>query len=256
MRLALLRIAAVLFALTWLVFPGFGLADLSVSWDPDWPVVLEAGWGAFVTVLVGGAFLAVAVRPRRAAPALATLGVSLAALLVAAAAGLEWQVLGFAAFLAVQTAVLLLLLGRGSLPRPAWQPSWPLAVVALTGVVPWAAHAESLFRSSRGGAGEAIGELTMGVDHFAVQGALALAVAALALLAAAWPDARRSVGVGAGLAAGYVGLVSFAFPGTWAGLGPAWSVVCLVWSVAVVALAVLGPRPRPSDVGAQAVPAP
>ena len=42
MRLLAVRVLAVLFALTWLVLPGFGLIDLSVSWDPDWPVVLEA----------------------------------------------------------------------------------------------------------------------------------------------------------------------------------------------------------------------
>jgi hypothetical protein len=57
------RIAAAFCALTWLVFPGFGLIDLSVTWDSDWPVVLEASWGVFMTVLVGGSFLAVAVRP-------------------------------------------------------------------------------------------------------------------------------------------------------------------------------------------------
>jgi hypothetical protein len=68
------RVLAVLFALTWLIVPGFGLIDLSVTWDPDWPVVLEASWGVFMTVLVGGSFLALALRPTRSAPALATLG--------------------------------------------------------------------------------------------------------------------------------------------------------------------------------------
>jgi hypothetical protein len=29
------RLLAVLFALSWLAFPGFGLIDLSISWDPD-----------------------------------------------------------------------------------------------------------------------------------------------------------------------------------------------------------------------------
>jgi hypothetical protein len=67
------RVLALLSALTCLVFPGFGLADLYASWDPDWPVVLEASWGAFMTVLVGGEFLAIAVRPTRAAPATVTL---------------------------------------------------------------------------------------------------------------------------------------------------------------------------------------
>jgi hypothetical protein len=46
-----IRTAAVLFALTWLVFPGFGLADLMVTSNASWPVVLEAGWGLLFTVL-------------------------------------------------------------------------------------------------------------------------------------------------------------------------------------------------------------
>ena len=42
MRLLTVRLLAVLFAATWLLLPGFGLVDLSVSWDPDWPVVQSA----------------------------------------------------------------------------------------------------------------------------------------------------------------------------------------------------------------------
>ena len=59
-----------------------------------------------------------------------------------------------------------------------------------------------------------IGDVTMGVDHYAVQGALAVALVVLAVLAAVWPRGRRSLGIAVGLCAGYVGLVSFAFPGT------------------------------------------
>src|SRR3954454_21645326 len=162
-RLLTVRLLAVLWALTWWIFPGFGLIDLSVTWDPGWPVVLEAGWGAFMTVLVGGSFLAIAVRPRRAAAALVSLATALATLLVCAAAGLEPQVLAYAAVLAVETAVLLALL------RPWWEPprfgrpSLPLAALAVTGVVPWLAHAGSMFAANRRGAGETIGDITNGV---------------------------------------------------------------------------------------------
>jgi hypothetical protein len=89
-RLLAVRVLASFCALTWLVFPGFGLVDLSVTWDPDWPVVLEASWGVIMSVLVGGSFLAVAVRPRRTAPAEVTVLITLTAWLVAAVAGLEW----------------------------------------------------------------------------------------------------------------------------------------------------------------------
>src|SRR3954452_16221258 len=106
-RLLTVRLLAVLWALTWWIFPGFGLIDLSVTWNPGWPVVLEAGWGVFATVLVAGAFAAVAVAPTRAAPAMVTLLIAVAALGVAAVGGLEWRLLGYTALLAVQTAVLL-----------------------------------------------------------------------------------------------------------------------------------------------------
>ena len=100
----MVRVLAVLFALTWLIFPGFGLIDLSVTWDPEWPVVLEASWGVFMSVLVGGSFLAVAVRPHRAAAATVTLFVALSAMLLSAAVGLEWPLLGYAGLLVLQGA--------------------------------------------------------------------------------------------------------------------------------------------------------
>ena len=34
-----------LFAVSWFVLPGFAVIDLSVTWNADWPQVLEAGWG-------------------------------------------------------------------------------------------------------------------------------------------------------------------------------------------------------------------
>ena len=238
MRLTAARVLAVLFALTWLWFPGFGLIDLSVTWDPDWPVVLEATWGVSMTVLVGGSFLAVAVTPRRTAPAEAVLLVTLATWLVAVVAGLEWPLLFYVAVLVVETAVLAALLPDRERLRPlAVAVSWPLLVVAALGVVPWLVHAEGVFADNRRGAGVVIGDVTMGVDHYAVQGALALALPVLALLAAVWPHGRRHLGVGVGLCAGYVGLVAYAFPTTWAGLERGWSVLCLVWALAVTALA-------------------
>jgi hypothetical protein len=246
-RLLLARILAVLFALTWLVFPGFGLIDLSVTWDPGWPVVLEASWGVFMTVLVGGAFLAVAVTPHRTAPALVALLVTLAAWLLATAAGLEPQLLLFVGLLAVEGCIVLALLPRRERLRPAsWSVSVPLLAVAAVGVVPWLVHAEGMFAANRRNAGVLIGDVTMGVDHYAVQGALAVALVALTVLAAVWPRVRRSLGIGVGLCAGYVGLVSFAFPGTWAGLSALWSALCMVWAVAV---AVLSFRTERSELG-------
>ena len=161
MRLLAVRVLAFFFALTWLVFPGFGLVDLSVTWDPDWPVVLEASWGVFMTVLVGGSFLAVGVAPHRTAPAQVTLLVTCAAWLVAAAAGLEWQLLGYVGVLVVQAAVLGALLPYREPVRPfSWSVSRPLLVVAALGVVPALLHAERMFAANRRDAGAIIGDLT------------------------------------------------------------------------------------------------
>lgn len=247
---------AVLFALTWLVLPGFGLTDLSVTWDPDWPVVLEASWGMFMTVLVGGPFLAVAVTPHRTAPAQATLLVAFATMAVAVVAGLEWPLLLFVGVLVVEAAVVAALLPARERVLPlARSLSVPLLVVAALGVVPGVLHAERMFAGSRRGAGVIIGDVTMGVDHYAVQGAFALALPALALLAAVWPRGRRFLGIGAGLCAGYVGLVSFAFPGTWAGVPELESALCIGWGVAVAALAVLGPTAAPAPPRGRRAPA-
>jgi hypothetical protein len=253
-RTVLARVLAVFFALTWLVFPGFGLIDLSVSWDEDWPVVLEASWGVTMTVLVGGSFLAVAARPARTAAAEAVLLVVLATWLGSAAGGLEWQLLGYAALLVVQGGVLRAQLPtRESLQPVRWSVAPALLAVAALGVVPWLVHAADVLAGNRRGAGVAIGDVTNGVDHHAVQGALALALVALPLLAACWPRGRRFLGSGAALCAGYVGLVSWAFPGEWAGFSPTWSVLCLAWAAALGLLALVPDRSERRELGLQVV---
>jgi hypothetical protein len=257
MRLAMARVVAVLCAVTWLFLPGFGLVDLSVTWDEDWAVVLEASWGTFMTVLIGGSFLAVAVTPRRPAPALVTLGVSLATWLVALIVGLEPTLLLFVAILTVEASLITWLL-RGLPAREALRPSgWavhrPLLVVAAAGVIPWSWHAERMLRASRRDAGETIGELTMNVDHYTVQGAWALSLPVLAVLAACWPRGRAQLGAGVGVSAGYVGMVSSAFPGTWAGFSPAWSVACMAWGATVAVLALAPSRSEPGQLRREVV---
>jgi hypothetical protein len=253
-RLLLARLLAVFFALSWLLLPGFGLIDLGVTWDPDWPVVLEASWGLFMTVLVGGSFLAVAVAPRRTAPAQVTLVVTAVTWSVAVVAGQEWPLLGLLGLLVMEAGVLVAVLPDRERLRPAsWSVALPLAGVAALGTVPWLLHADRMFASNRRSAGVIIGDVTMGVDHYAVQGALALALPALALLAAVWPRGRRFTGPCAGLCAGYVGVVSYAFPGTWAGFDAPWSELCIGWGVAVALLAVPAGRSEEGELGGEVV---
>jgi hypothetical protein len=240
-RLGVLRAVAVCAAISWLLFPGFGVADLLVTWNSAWAVVLEAGWGLFSTVLVAAAFVAVAVRPRRCAPALVQLGVAAAALLVAALAGGEPPALFLVAVLAGETVVVTAL----ALTLPGREPvrpfrvflSVPLLALTLAGAGPWIGYAVAVWRTSR--TAEPL-DVTVGVDHATVQGALAVALAALPLLASLWPSGRRQLGVCSGLAGGYLGLVSLGWPGTPAGFGTWWSALALAWGVAVAVVAAGG----------------
>jgi hypothetical protein len=72
-------------------------------------------------------------------------------------------------------------------------------------------------------------------DHYAVQAALALALIALPAVAALWPDTRRLLGTSTALMAGYLGLVSYYWPGELGGFGGGWSVAVMVWAGAVLA---------------------
>ena len=105
-RLALARVLAALFAASWVVFPGFGVIDLSVTWSSEWPQVLEAGWGLFFTVLVGVPFVVIAARPRSAGPAVAQLAVATIALAVSVVAGREASLTWVPVVLAVETLVV------------------------------------------------------------------------------------------------------------------------------------------------------
>jgi hypothetical protein len=256
-RLTTARVVAALSAVTWLFLPGFGLIDLSVTWDPDWAVVLEASWATTMCVLVGGSFLALAVAPRRPAPALVTLGATLVTWLVAVAAGLEPALLLYVAMLAVEGTLVTWLLarvpGREPFRSSGFAVRWPLFGVAAAGVVPWLWHAERMLRGSRRDAGETINELTMNVDHYTVQGAWAVVLPTLALLAACWPRGRAYLAVGVGLSAGYVGLVSYAFPGTWGGFTPTWSVACMAWAAAVALLGLVPARSEPRELRREVV---
>ena len=250
MRDVRFRVLALLFAAAWLVLPGFGLIDLSVTWTPGWPVVLEAGWGLLFTVLVGGAFLAIVVVPRRAAPAVVQLLVVAAALAVSAAIALEGPAFALAAAVALEALIFLNVPERERIwptPLVVWR---PLALVAALGIIPWCVYARQMYASNRQDLAD---DITIGVDHYAVQGAAALSLAALVVLAALWPRGRRFIGVCVGVVGAYLGLVSFAWQGSPAAYSRAWSLLSIAWAAVVALLACLAPpasdRQRKSSPG-------
>ena len=79
-------------------------------------------------------------------------------------------------------------------------------------------------------------DVTLSIDHYSVQGALALSLALLPLLAALREDARPFVPVCASVAAFYLGLVSLAWPHSPGGLGRAWSAVAITWALVLLAV--------------------
>ena len=233
MRLAAGRVLAGLCAVSWFVFPGFGVIDLSVTWSADWPQVLEAGWGLFATVIVGAAFILVAVRPRRSATGAAQLVVATVALAISAVAANESGLLVLVALLALQATIVGgLLRGAWAGGTDFWAPrSWgisrPSLVVALAGVIPWLAYALHMWALNRENRSDS--DITLGIDHYSVQGALALSLAVLPVWAALREDARPFVPLCASLAAFYLGLVSLAWPSSPGGLGRAWSAAAMAW---------------------------
>ena len=223
-----------MFAFVWLV-PGFGAIDLTVTWDPDWPQVLEAGWGVFFSFLVAVPLLLVAVRPSTARPAVVQLAVAAAALAVSAPVANEVGVAALAAVIAVETAVVATLLGLAWDLREARDVSVPLLALGAVGAGPWLEYAFQMWAANRGARFDS--DVTNGVDHYSVQGALGLALAALPLLASVRADLRRLVPACCGIAAAYLGLVSYAWPDAAGGFGRAWSVTAMAWGALLVTVA-------------------
>jgi hypothetical protein len=105
-----------------------------------------------------------------------------------------------------------------------------LAVIATPAALIYAWQMADLNRLSLPNA-----DITNLVDHYAVQAALALALVALPAVAALWPDTRRLLGTSTALMAGYLGLVSYFWPGELGGFSAGWSVAVMVWAAAVLA---------------------
>jgi hypothetical protein len=238
MRRIALRAFAALSALCWIVVPGFGAIDLSVTWDPDWPQVLEAGWGLYFTVLVGAGFVLAAVRPRASPAGVVQLAVATGALAVAAMVGAEAGLAVVAAALAVQTLIV------AALARPDWPPpvrpnvvSLPLLLLAAAAIVPWLVYAFHMWALNREERFDS--DITNGIDHYSVQGALALALAVLPVLAAVRSGLRPFVPLCAGAVACYLGLVSLAWPDAAGALGTAWSAATMAWGAALLGVAMV-----------------
>ena len=226
----LIRALLVLCTLTWWLLPGFGLIDLGVTWDPDWPVMLEAGWGLMFTIGVGLPFLVTAIRPGLARAALAQLYAVTAALLAGAVAGLEPESWWIFVMLLLEVPLIFAIAPSTRLRRGRPHVALlALAVIAAPAALVYAWDMADLNRLALPNS-----DITNSVNHYAVQAALALALIALPAVAALWPETRRLLGTSAALMAGYLGLVSYYWPGEWGGFSAGWSIAVMVWAGAVL----------------------
>jgi hypothetical protein len=246
------RLAAAL--LTVLTLVGlFGIIDLSIVFSPPREfrplVMLEAGWGLLFTVLVAGAFLGVAMRPRRCTPPLVQIGAVIVTLAAAAAFGADGGLVLLAFGLALALIVLVALLPGDR--EPLWpQPgsiSWPLAALTIAAAIPWLWYATSMFSLAR--QPSAPTDNTLGINHYPVQGALALALVVLAGLTVRWPRFRSWIGISTGITAAAQGASDLAYPHS-AGAFPAgWAVFAIIWGVLVSGTSWMSrdPQAHPGD---------
>jgi hypothetical protein len=96
--------------------PRFGLIDLMVTWNAEWPQALEAGWSLYMTLFVGVPFTVIAVRGRAfLQAAVAQLYVAVGALIVSAIVASEWPLVLWAVVIALETMIIA---GLPS-PRPS-----------------------------------------------------------------------------------------------------------------------------------------
>jgi hypothetical protein len=249
------RFAAALFAVSWAVVPGFGLIDLSVTVNPtsEWlgAVPLNAGWGLLTTVLIAGAFAWAAVRPGQFAAAAVQLVVVAVALVISALAGAESGAFSLGAVVLLEVAILAAMLPRANRSGShSIRVSWPLAAMAVIGAGPWLVYAGAMWAANR--EDHAPEEITIAINHWAIQGGLALALALLAAVVALWDPGRRFIGLSTAAVAIYLGVCSYRFPDAAGAYGEAWSVLSVAWGVGIGVIVSLPDRhplsaaPKPS----------
>ena len=134
-----------------------------------------------MTMFVGITFAVIAARGRVRDPAAVQLFTAAIVLIVSAIAAREWQLLLLGTAIVAET---LIVTGRPSLHRfisqirPTWQ---PLLIPAALGTIPWLLYSAAKWRRNRQARRDT--DIAIGIDHYSVQGAYALATVVLVTLA-------------------------------------------------------------------------
>ena len=229
-----------------------GLIDLGTVFglsDPryQWPMSQEASWGALFTFLVAGGFGWIATVPHRPWPGLVLLVMVTVSLLLGGAVlvdvGPVWLALGLAA----ATGTVWLLLRPGRFPDRLRLPHRPAATaVALAGVALWLGYAWNSYAAAV--LTYDLGDVTNGINHWPVQVALGLALAAGCSGLVLWPAPLMLWRVGFALTAGIVAYATLVFPDRLGAMPhPAWGWTIAAWGALILwpgqADSALPPRP-------------
>jgi len=139
-------------------------------------------------LFVGVPFTVIAVRGRAFLQAAAAqLYVAVGALIVSAIVATEWPLVLWGLVIALETMII------AGLPSPrrvnlSARPTKLLIVPLVLGAIPWMVYAVAMWDLNRQDRPDA--DITVGIDHYSVQGAYRLALLGLVTLAALWPAAR------------------------------------------------------------------
>ena len=137
--------------------------------------------------------------------------------------------------LALETALVAGAPRRDLLPAARRASSRPLAALALLGAGPWLLYATQMWELNR--QDRADKDITVGIDHYSVQGGYGLAVVALVTITAIWPQVRRFIGLCVGTCTLYLGVISFVWHPTQGSFNETWSLLCMRWGLAVALVA-------------------
>ena len=110
----------------------------------------------------------------------------------------EWPLVLWALVIALETMII------AGLPSPrrfnlSARPTKLLMLPLILGAIPWMVYAVAMWDLNRQDRPDA--DVTVGIDHYSVQGAYGLALHGLVTLAAVWPAARLLAATCAGLSA-------------------------------------------------------
>lgn len=230
--MTLRRLVAGLLCLFW-ALPWFGVIDLLTAAlrDPDFThgYALEAGWGLFHLLLVAAPLAFLVVRPGAGVP-LAMLAVATAAVLLAAL----WSSSGPVALEGLGLVATVLLVGLGRYPRPALRRPDPVALALAVVAVPAALWYAATWVNAMDPT-PSLDDVTNGVSHYPLQGALGFALVGVCVLVAT-TGSRFAAGCVAASSVGF-GVESWVDPGLDASLGRTGGALLAAWGLLVVAAA-------------------